>query len=62
MSRRINRYAVAGTPDEVHARIAALLRDPRIDRVVVSPQIGAPDQAITHDFISQFGETVLARL
>ena len=60
--RLINRYAVAGTPDEVHARIAALLADPRIDRVVVSPQIGAPDQFITHDFINQFGEAVLARL
>jgi 5,10-methylenetetrahydromethanopterin reductase len=60
--RLINRYAIAGTPDEVHARIAALLADPRIDRVVVSPQIGAPDQPITHDFISQFGEAVLARL
>ncbi|MBL6953390.1 MAG: LLM class flavin-dependent oxidoreductase [Alphaproteobacteria bacterium] len=60
--RLINRYAVAGTPDEVHMRIAALLADPRIDRVVVSPQIGAPDLPITHDFISQFGETVLARL
>ena len=60
--RLINRYAIAGTPDEVHARIAALLADPRIDRVVVSPQIGTPDQPITHDFISQFGETVLARL
>jgi len=58
----INRYAVAGTPDVVHARIAELLADPRIDRVVVSPQIGAPDQPITQGFISQFGETVLARL
>ena len=60
--RLINRYAVAGTPDEVHARIAGLLADPRIDRVVVSPQIGAPDQPVTQGFISQFGETVLARL
>ena len=48
--------------DQVRARIATLLADPRIDRVVVSPQIGAPDQPITHDFISQFGEAVLARL
>ena len=60
--RLISRYAVAGTPDEVHRRIAELSVDPRIDRVVVSPQIGAPDQSITHDFISHFGEAVLARL
>ena len=60
--RLIGRYAVAGTPDEVYARIAELLAEPRIDRVVVSPRIGAPDQSITQDFISQFGEAVLARL
>ncbi|MBT3534607.1 MAG: LLM class flavin-dependent oxidoreductase [Rhodospirillaceae bacterium] len=58
----ISRYAVAGTPDEVHARINGLLADPRIDRVVVSPQIGAPGQTITQDFITQFGAAVLARL
>ncbi len=60
--RLIRRYAVAGTPDEVRIRIAELLADPRIHRVVVSPQIGAPDQPFTHDFIRHFGEAVLARL
>ncbi|MBT5079592.1 MAG: LLM class flavin-dependent oxidoreductase [Rhodospirillaceae bacterium] len=58
----ISRYAVAGTPDDVHDRIAELLADPRIDRVVVSPQIGSPDHSITHEFITQFGAAVLARL
>jgi len=60
--RLIDRYAIAGTPDTVHARIAALLADPRVHRVVVSPQIGGSGLTVTRDFIEQFGEGVLGRL
>jgi 5,10-methylenetetrahydromethanopterin reductase len=57
--RLLDRYAIAGTPAQVTARISALANDDRIDRVVVSPQIGAPGQPITRDFITGFGEQVL---
>ena len=57
--RLLDRYAIAGTPAEVTARISALANDERIDRVVVSPQIGAPGQSITRNFIAAFGEHVL---
>lgn len=55
----LDRYAIAGTPDEVQTRIDELTTDPRIDRVVVSPQIGTPDQPITASFITAFGQAVL---
>ena len=57
--RLLDRYAIAGTPAQVTARISALANDDRIDRVVVSPQVGAPGQPITRDFITGFGEQVL---
>ncbi|MFT7598407.1 MAG: 5,10-methylenetetrahydromethanopterin reductase [Acidimicrobiales bacterium] len=60
--RLLDRYAIAGTPDEVRGRISELATDERIDRIVVSPQIGAPGQPITGDFIAAFGEAVLAHL
>lgn len=60
--RLLDRYAIAGTPAQVTARISALVNDERIDRVVVSPQVGAPGQPITRDFISAFGEQVLAKI
>lgn len=58
----LDRYAIAGTPDEVRVRIDELTADPRIDRVVVSPQIGALDQPITAQFITAFGQAVLQHL
>ena len=60
--RLIDRYAIAGTPDTVHAGIAGLLADPRVHRVVVSPQIGGRGLTVTRDFIEQFGEGVIGRL
>ncbi len=57
--RLMDRYAIAGTPNEVRERIDELAGDPRIDRIVVSPQVGAPDRPITADFIAAFGEHVL---
>jgi len=56
--RMLDRYAVAGTPDLVRERIASLAADPRIDRIVVSPQIGAPGTSITSDFITAFADAV----
>jgi len=58
----IDRFAVAGAPDAVRARIQEILADPRIDRVVVSPQIGGPNLPITAEFIRRFGETVLTQI
>lgn len=59
--RFVDRYAVAGTPQQVRARLAALLADPRVQRLVVSPQIGAPGTRITRDFIELFADTMLKR-
>jgi 5,10-methylenetetrahydromethanopterin reductase len=58
----LDRYAIAGTPQEVRARIAELTDDERIDRVVVSPIVGASGQSITADFIAAFGAAVLPHL
>ena len=61
-TRFVDRYAVAGTPEQVRTRIAALRNDPRVARVVVSPRVGAPGDTVTRDFIRAFGEAVLAGL
>jgi alkanesulfonate monooxygenase SsuD/methylene tetrahydromethanopterin reductase-like flavin-dependent oxidoreductase (luciferase family) len=50
---------VAGTPHQVRDRLAALLADARIQRLVVSPQIGAPGTRITRDFIELFADEIL---
>jgi len=60
--RMLDRYAIAGDGPAVRARIQALQADPRIDRIVVSPQIGAPGARITETFIEAFGGAVLAEL
>jgi 5,10-methylenetetrahydromethanopterin reductase len=57
--RFVDRYAVAGTPQQVRDRLAALLGDARVQRLVVSPQIGAPGTRITRDFIDLFADSVL---
>lgn len=56
----LDRYAIAGTPEVVRARIDELAANPRVDRIVVSPQVGAPNQPITADFITAFGEALLS--
>jgi alkanesulfonate monooxygenase SsuD/methylene tetrahydromethanopterin reductase-like flavin-dependent oxidoreductase (luciferase family) len=58
----LDRYAIAGDAATVRSRLDTLVRDPRIDRVVVSPQIGAPGVPITGEFIDRFGEAVLPGL
>ena len=60
-ARLLDRYAIAGNAATVRARLSRLIEDPRIDRVVVSPQIGAPGRPITAAFIERFGAEVLAR-
>jgi len=57
--RMLDRYAIAGTPDEVRVRIDALRADPRIDRVVVSPQVGSPALPVTGPFLERFGAEML---
>ncbi len=59
--RLLDRYAIAGNATVVRERLSRLVSDPRIDRVVVSPQIGAPGRPITAPFIERFGAEVLAR-
>lgn len=57
--RMLDRYAIAGTSDEVRTRIDALRADPRIGRVVVSPQVGSPALPVTGPFLELFGSEVL---
>lgn len=58
----LDRYAIAGDATTVRARLDALVRDPRIDRVVVSPQIGGAAVPITGAFIDRFATAVLPGL
>ncbi len=60
--RLLDRYAIAGNAATVRDRIATLASNPRVDRVVVSPQIGASGRAITGPFIERFGAAVLGGL
>jgi alkanesulfonate monooxygenase SsuD/methylene tetrahydromethanopterin reductase-like flavin-dependent oxidoreductase (luciferase family) len=38
----VDRYAVAGTAEPVRERLAGLLDQPGVDRVILSPQIVGP--------------------
>jgi 5,10-methylenetetrahydromethanopterin reductase len=38
----IERYAVAGTPEDFRAQLARLLAQPGIDRVILNPQVAGP--------------------
>jgi 5,10-methylenetetrahydromethanopterin reductase len=60
--RVIDRYAIAGTPEGVRDRLAALMKQDRIDHVVLTPQASADDKTDVMRLLRRFDGEILARL
>jgi 5,10-methylenetetrahydromethanopterin reductase len=58
----VDRYAVAGTPDEVGAQLTRLLDRPAIDRVIINPQVTGPGALPIDQVLHELEQQVLRRL
>ena len=55
----IERYALAGTPEELRAQLSRLLAQPGIDRVILTPQVPGPDALPVDTFLRRLARDVL---
>lgn len=58
----VDRYALAGTPEEVRAQLGRLLDQPGIDRVILTPQVVGAGARPLDEVLQAFEADVLARL
>ena len=58
----VDRYAVAGTAEEVRGQLRRLLDTPGVDRFILDPQIAGPGAKPSDTVLREFGRDVLDRL
>lgn len=58
----IPRFAVAGSAEEVRAQLRALMAQPGVDRIILTPQVVGDGARPLGEVLRAFGDEVLARL
>jgi 5,10-methylenetetrahydromethanopterin reductase len=58
----VDRYAIAGTTDEVRAQLRRLLDTPGVDRVILNPQIVGPGAKPLETVLREFERDILTEL
>lgn len=58
----IERYALAGTPEELRVQLSRLLSQPGIGRVILTPQVPGPDALPVDILLQRLARDVLPHL
>jgi 5,10-methylenetetrahydromethanopterin reductase len=58
----VDRYAVAGSPEDVRAQLTRLSKQPGIDRIILTPQIVGPGARPLDEVLRRLESDVLSRL